>query len=302
MCRSTLLAHVGLLVCATVSRPLGAAQSDPGPATPASADIAWHTDYAEAMKVARAEQKMMFLFFHADGQNAIRQRFETASLADPTVRKLLEGYVAVKLPVDVRIVVGGAEIEVLKHAAFAEMGGQEGLAIIDFAHPGSEQYGHVVSAFTFTQGKYYEYHPEHLAVILDLPAGTITQRTLVFAVRIHPETPASTTGQIDPVLVTEAKRHSGYQARIRRQGHHHWESRFHRISRLLPGGLRAQEVCAESWPHEGLVDAAVDCVDSWRHSAGHWSAVRARQLRFGYDMKRGSNGIWYATGIFGNRR
>ncbi|HJT35965.1 MAG TPA: hypothetical protein VJ783_28310, partial [Pirellulales bacterium] len=41
-------------------------------------------------------------------------------------------------------------------------------------------------------------------------------------------------------------------------------------------------------------------VDSWRHSSGHWSAVYHRQPRFGYDMKRGVNGIWYATGLFGN--
>jgi hypothetical protein len=100
----------------------------------------------------------------------------------------------------------------------------------------------------------------------------------------------------------EAKSHSRYQARIRVQGHHNWGRRFGRISRFLPGGLRAQEVVAESWPRQGLLDAAVDCVASWRQSAGHWSAVRSRQVRFGYDIRRGSNGIWYATGIFGNRR
>ncbi|HEV3003504.1 MAG TPA: hypothetical protein VGX78_03545, partial [Pirellulales bacterium] len=100
---------------------------------------------------------------------------------------------------------------------------------------------------------------------------------------------------------TEARSHSTYQARICVQGHHHWARRFPRLSRHLPRGLRAQEVVAESWPHEELVDAAVDCVDSWRQSSGHWSAVRAHQPRFGYDMQRGGNGIWYATGLFGNR-
>jgi hypothetical protein len=48
----------------------------------------------------------------------------------------------------------------------------------------------------------------------------------------------------------------------------------------------------------GLVAAAIDCVHSWRQSSGHWSAVRSRHRFYGYDMKRGSNGIWYATGIF----
>ncbi|HEX4147830.1 MAG TPA: hypothetical protein VHY20_02540, partial [Pirellulales bacterium] len=116
---------------------------------------------------------------------------------------------------------------------------------------------------------------------------------------IHPEAPASTQGTDLPVLVAEAGSHSSYQASIRVQGHHFLDRRFHRLSGLLPRGLRPREVCAESWPNERLVDAAVDCVDCWRQSSGHWSAVRANHPHFGYDMQKGSNGIWYATGVFG---
>ena len=57
---------------------------------------------------------------------------------------------------------------------------------------------------------------------------------------------------------------------------------------------------AESWGGETLVDACIECVHSWRQSSGHWNAVRRHQPLFGYDIKRGANGIWYATGIFGN--
>ena len=39
-----------------------------------------------------------------------------------------------------------------------------------------------------------------MAVILDLPPGTLTQRTLIYAVRTHPERPASADGQ--PCLIT----------------------------------------------------------------------------------------------------
>ena len=55
---------------------------------------------------------------------------------------------------------------------------------------------------------------------------------------------------------------------------------------------------AESWPDEGLIDACIDCVASWRQSPGHWGAVRQRHRLFGYDIRRGRNGIWYATGLF----
>jgi hypothetical protein len=136
-----------------------------------------------------------------------------------------------------------------------------------------------------------------MAVILTLPPGTLTQRTLIYAVRTHPEKPASADGELSPYLLEETRDHSQYQADIRLQGHHFWESRFHRVMSRL-NGSSAREVCAESWPGQNLVDAAEECVHSWRQSSGHWSAVRSPQRSFGYDMKRGSNGIWYATGIF----
>jgi hypothetical protein len=62
----------------------------------------------------------------------------------------------------------------------------------------------------------------------------------------------------------------------------------------------ASEVVAESWPDQNLIDSCIDCVDSWRHSPGHWRAVRGRHRLFGFDIRRGRNGIWYGTGIFAN--
>jgi len=141
----------------------------------------------------------------------------------------------------------------------------------------------------------------NLQSLLTLPEGSLTQRTLILAVRIHPDGPASADGVFLTTLAKETESHSSYQARINLQGHHNWESRFHRISARLPGGDSAKEVCAESWPGMGLIAAAMDCVHSWRQSSGHWSAVGGRHAYYGYDMKRGSNGIWYATGIFSTR-
>jgi hypothetical protein len=124
---------------------------------------------------------------------------------------------------------------------------------------------------------------------------------MILAVRIHPEHPASTTGQENPVLLSEATDHSDYQAQIHVQGHQDWESRFHRIlGKLFRRGEPGMpvEVVAESWPDQDLMDSCVDCVASWRQSPGHWDAVKARQASYGYDIREGTNGIWYATGIF----
>ena len=66
--------------------------------------------------------------------------------------------------------------------------------------------------------------------------------------------------------------------------------------------MLSREVCAESWPGQRLVEAAEECVHSWRQSSGHWEAVSGQHVCFGYDMKLGASGVWYATGIFGDRR
>jgi hypothetical protein len=229
-----------------------------------------------------------------------RQAFETSSLAHIEIQEKLKRYVVVRLPIDAEVTIDGQSQRLLEHASFAEMQNRPGLAVIDLAHERAEYYGHVVSTFPFTPGKYYR--KEALSIILDLPPGTLTQRTMIYAVRIHPEAPASTQGQFHLALAEEAKAHAYHQASIQVQGHHAWDSRFHRINAKLPSGVLAQEVVAESWPNEGLLEACVDCVDSWRQSPGHWGAVRSRHPLFGYDIKRGRNGIWYATGIFGLRR
>lgn len=187
----------------------------------------------------------------------------------------------------------------LDHPAFEEMLGLPGIALIDMRDRASPQFHHVVSVFPFSQGPITR---QQFMAMLQLPDGSLTQRTLLWAVWTHAEHPQSASAEASPELMQEAASHADYQARIRLQGHHHWDARFNRINGKLPRGLVAQEVCAESWPNQRLVEAAQECVHSWRQSSGHWDAVSTRHPLFGYDMKRGANGIWYATGIFGRRR
>jgi len=259
-----------------------------------------HTDYKKAMDEAVQSRKMMFIYFYDPRMTGARRAFEQLTLSQLEIQEKLKRYVVVKLPKDARATIDGQPLVLLSHPAFAEMLDRPGVAVIDLAHAQAQYYGHVVSTFPFTPGKYYR--QEAFSIILDLPPGSLTQRTMIYAVRVHPEHPASTQGQFHNVLAEEASSHAYYQASIQVQGHQSWDSRFQRINAKLPDNVLAEEVVAESWPNESLVEACVDCVDSWRQSPGHWGAVRSRHPLFGYDIKRGRNGIWYATGIFGRRR
>jgi hypothetical protein len=258
----------------------------------------WLTSYARATAEAESQNKMLLVYFCDACGDSPCNRFKAETLDNPKVRQKLRDYVCVQLPLTAKITVQGKEIVLLEHEAFHEMLGRPGIAIVDYRSSDPELRGTVVSTFPIAEGLWYT--PERMAVILDLPAGTLTQRTLIYAVRTHPDRPASADGELNPTLVEEAESHSRYQASIRLQGHHFWNVRFNRINARLPRGLSSKEVCAESWPGQNLVESAVECVRCWRLSSGHWSAVHSSHSYFGYDMKRGENGVWYATGIFSN--
>ena len=195
--------------------------------------------------------------------------------------------------------VGPAAATLVADPALAEMRRGPGVCVIDHAHP--EWDGRVVSILPRSPGKYYRFQTAHIDELAALPPGSLTQRSMILAVRLHPEQPQSTAGTCDPTLCREAAAHSGHQAAIRRQGHHGWGTRSQRIVGALGGAGSASEVCAESWENQDLLDSCVDCVASWRQSPGHWRSVSSPQAAYGYDIRRGGNGIWYGTGIFLSR-
>ncbi len=261
------------------------------PGQHAVAGDAWLTDYGNAMQKARKQQQMMLIYFHPTEKTT----FEMSVLGHESLAPLLNKVTCVKQAVDTQVTIGGQATTLLKHESFREMHRKPGLAMLDFTDPKTEHYGRVVSVLPFSRRKP---DVEQVRELLQLPGGSLTQRTLMLAVRIHPEHPQSTAGAADPALLSASQEHSLYQARIRQQGHHNWNSRFHRINARLGANLVAQEVCAESWSGQTLWDAAIECVQSWRQSPGHWEAVRTRHVKCGDDMKGGGTGVWYATGVF----
>ena len=280
-------AGTAFLCCSILGNALALGQSE------------WLDDYGHAMSVAQESRRMLLVYFCQDGRSTSDDSLCRKFVDEASLQPLAAKHVLVRVPVSQKARVKGREIQLIRHSSFAELRGQSGMAVVDFQDPQSRHYGHVVSVYPLSLPGAMT--SKNLAALLSLPAGSLTQRSLVLAVRIHPEGPASTDGVFLTNLARESESHSLHQARITLQGHHNWESRFHRISGQLPSGMLAEEVCAESWPGKGLMDAALDVVQSWRHSSGHWNAVRGSHRYYGYDMKRGRNGIWYATGIFSNR-
>lgn len=265
--------------------------------------LSWETDYQTAWQRAEQDRKKLLIVF-TDRTTASQFAAIERQLAESKHALALDAHILANIPTDAKITVNGRETRVLDSSAFSELHGSPGVAIIDLASVGTSYYKHVVNQLPFRSGKYYHFASSSVPTLLTLPEGTLTQRSMIFAVRTHPEAPQSTGGDLNPLLLDEATSHSQHQANIRTQGHHNWDNRFQRIrGRLALFGGRSgtpREVVAESWPNQDLMDSCVDCVHSWRQSSGHWGAVRSPQSQYAYDIRRGSNGIWYATGLFSN--
>lgn len=261
--------------------------------------LTWRTDYGQAKVEAAQSHRDLCVFFREPARSPGCSPLDTAVAELESQNRVAQRFVLAELRLSATVERDGRPLRLLDHPAFAELNHAPGVAILDLSDPTRRTFGYVVSMYPFPPGELVP--PAHLSALLDLPPGSLSQRTLIFAVRIHSESPRSTAGEFSPLLSGEAENHSRHQASITLQGHHQWESRFHRINAKLPHGLLAQEVCAESWPGQGLWAAALECVHSWRQSPGHWEAVRTGHPLFAYDMARGRNGVWYATGIFARR-
>lgn len=297
--RANLMGSIAILACGWLARasdsPLAAS------ADRAASPVHWRVDYRDALAEARASKSVVVIWFVN-----IRRAEENENLERGLMSRCLgemppSRCIPLKLSIDAKLAasVGIQGPRVLDHPAFAEMLSCPGIALIDMRDETSEHFHHVVSVYPFVHAPISELQ---LKTMLELPAGSLTQRTLIWAVRTFGDNAASAGGEASSLLMSEAASHSRNQAAICRQGHHGWNERFRLIHEKLPPGLVPQEVCAESWPGQTLVEAAQECVHSWRQSDGHWDAVRTRHPFFGYDMQRGANGIWYATGIFARQR
>jgi hypothetical protein len=283
------------------AKPQTTAAAKTKPATENSSRVSvggveWRTDYTDAYNAAKSAKRMLLVNFVPTTACSQQQNVERYIASSASLQAKLNNVVAVRVPANAEITVNGKKQRLLSFASFSHLQGGPGFALIDLVHEGQPYYGTTVNALPYASGKYYHFRSDYLSVVLDLPPGTITQRTMVWAVRVHPERPQSTYGTHHPTLAAGATHQASYQANVGQQGHQNFETRFHNLSAAAGSGV--SEVCAESWPNQNMIDSCLDCVSSWRHSPGHWRGVAGRHRAFGYDIRRGRNGIWYGTGIF----
>ncbi len=261
----------------------------------AAAQPTWHTDYDRATRQAMQEKKDLVIYFRKDARldNVLR---------DSEVQDRLSRFVCLQLPEDYQY--QGQRL--LDHPALSEMLGRPGLVVVSYRDKNAPFYQEAVSIHPFMRSRYGwvpEYGVNAVCIILDMaPEASLTQRSMIYAVSVHPERPRSVFARLNQAFLDHAQRHSRRQAQMQNQHHADIIAASHRFQEAVGEYLMASEVVAESWGNvvggENVLEAAFSCVDAWRHSSGHWGAVSRDHAYFGYDIARGANGTWYATGIF----
>ena len=261
-----------------------------------AAEPSWQDDYAKATELAIKEKKDLLIHFR--GQQNLDEQLNNAD-----VQKKLESYVCLRINVD--YVFGGKKL--LDYPALSDMMGRPGLLIVSYHDNKLPSFAAVISAHPLADSRYRwvpAFGVEQLKITLDLPAtATLTQRSMIYAVRVHPEVPQSVFCTCHPAFLEHAQNHSRLQARQQRQHHADLIASSNWLQGKVGAGFGgASEVVAESWGQfvggENVMEAAFACVNAWRQSPGHWGAVSRRHSYFGYDIAPADDGTWYATGIF----
>jgi hypothetical protein len=266
--------------------------------TAAEPNVTWQTSYEKATDLAMKEKKDLVVYFRDQGEL-------DEALAEAEVAKSLARFVCLKIPTDYKV----GDKRLLDYGVLSDMLGKPGLAVVSLHDKKVPTYATVISAHPATGSRYRwvpAYGAEQVKITLDLPAfATLSQRSMIYAVRVHPEVPQSVFSVCHPAFLEHAQTHSLRQAGMRRQHHADILAASGTLrSKVERGFSGTQEVVAESWGRfvggENVLEAAFSCIDAWRHSSGHWGAVARRHTYFGYDIAQAANGTWYATGIFGH--
>ena len=225
-----------------------------------------HSEYYPAFVEARKSGKMLLVDFGTNFD------FKTVDA------KSLERYVICRVPVDYSLKIDGKQARLIDAPAFTCLQKQPGIAVVDLHN--KAHFRETVSVLPQRYAVTY-----YVGALLDLPAGSLTQRTLTWAFRTHQERPPCTNGTADPTMMDHADRHSLNQASS--------NSMYH--SGTFPGSF---EIVAQSWmSNANVADVAVDLVNLWRSSAPHWGAAITPWTRYGVDMQTNGS-VWYATGVF----
>ncbi|MBI1311588.1 hypothetical protein GC176_09800 [bacterium] len=265
---------------------------------PATAELAsdWSTDYVAAYQQAIAERRFLIMLF----RNPAGTPGDGVSLADlPTTADLgrLSETVRVVVPTTMPVpgLSSGTASRLLDHRSFRHLQGEAGVAIVDLTRTDSPNFGRVVSAFPGATDR--TSIVAALKPAQSLPAGTISQRSLLLALRTSSENSAFADQTFDPQLNDLANRNSRYMAHLDQTGLFEADERRAAVRERFGENARLRELVFATDAATTIQSAASQAVEHWRSSGELSDNLRETDITaFGLELFQSpTTNHWFAT-------
>jgi len=265
--------------------------------------LKWHSDYIAAYVEASQEKRYLLMLF----RDAVAGGEPLASIDDvfaPSMRPILEQFSRVELPLNAVMPSladknndtqkKGLPNLLLKHRSFRHLGTQPGIAVVDLTNRSSPNYARVVSVLPLPESS--QFQNDSLTLALNLPKGTISQRTLLFAIRSTVPDSSLSMREFNSTLVELAHRNSRYMANSGQAGSFDQETHRQRIEQEFGPQAELKQLVFATDSEATIHEAALQAVTSWIETSESFDVLDAPATAMGMDMFQNfESGRWFVT-------
>lgn len=265
---------------------------EPAPATTVGI-LSWEQDYLTAYKAATELRKPLLIVFR-DTVDPESINSPSTGLAVPDLVPLLDSFVRLALPSNTTIPGQAGGTLLLEHRAFRHLNIHPGIAIVDLTDPESSWYGRVVSALP--QPPNGRYSPELVRPLLQLPSGTVTHRSLLFA--LQNATPQSQFASLESTTTLNrlADRNCRFMAQYGQAGAFDASNRRAAVSTEFGETAQVRELFFASDDRQTIQDAAALAVEAWVRNPDDFRSLNGIVDGYGLEMFQSpESGRWFAT-------
>ena len=255
--------------------------------------LTWHQDYQTAYQEATQQKRRLLVVFR-DTVDPQSINSPSIGLAGPELTPLLNDFVRLALPADTTIPGQEGGTLLLEHRAFRHLNIQPGIVVVDLTDPESAWYGRVVSALP--QPPSGRFSADLIRPLLELPAGTVTHRTLLLALRnANPQSQFQTQDGSE-LLNQLADRNCRFMTQYGQAGAFDTAYRHSAIASQFGPGAQVAELTFATDDRQTIQDAAILAVESWVSDADQFRTLNGPANAYGLEMFQApDSGRWFVT-------
>ena len=259
-------------------------------------ELKWHEDYLAAYQEATEQRKPLLMVFTDPAEQNSSESL-ASDFAEPKLDSLLDGFVRVTMPINTAApsqAPGEFPTLLLEHRSFRHLSIRSGIVIVDLTAPDSGNYGRVVSALAAPENG--RYSAETLRSLLELPTGTISQRTFLLTLRSSMPDSVFSRAPFSTELNALANRNARFMAHYEQVGAYEVSERAAAVAQRFGADAKLRELLFASEPGVTLQEASMQAVQNWLENEQDFPGVSNSGTAFGIELFQSpTSSRWFAT-------